>query len=226
MDNINQTFDTWTKSKTPGNMQQVISAMSGDMDRAIQTAGGQPSPLTRGFAKGAVIKAMQSFDPGAGTQFRSWAQTQLRSLVRPVRQSRFTVKVPEIRARQSAQMRSMIDEIQAESGFEPSDAVIADKLGIPLSQVAKVRTGGAPEVVSGEIYTHDEPADESGLVKDMVYYSLAPRDQAIMEYAFSYNDVKALPSVDIARKLKISPAAVSQRLAMIRRMMAEAEESL
>ena len=223
---IDQQFDTWYHSQTSPNMNKVLSSMVGDMDRAIQTAGGKPSPLTRGFAKKAVVKAMKSYKPGAGTKFRTWAQTSLRQLVRPVRQSRFTVKIPEQRARQAAKVRSLIDEIQAETGFEPSDATIADRLALPMSRVASARGGSAPEVTSGEIFANAEPADESALINDMVYYSLAPRDQTIMEYAFGYNGVKPLKAVEIARRLKVSPAAISQRLAKIRQLMSDAEDGL
>ena len=226
MQDINQTFETWSLSKTPENMNRVLTSMSGDMDRAINTAGGKPSPLTRGFAKNAVIKSMNSFNPQSGTQFRSWANTQLRSLVRPVRGSKFTVKVPELRARQSAKVRNIIDEIQAETGFEPSDATIADLLAIPMSQVNSARSGTSPEVVGEDIYTRKEPEDDTALIRDMVYFSLPPRDQTIMEYAFGYNGVKVIPSMEIAKRLKVTPAAISQRLALIRRQMLTAEEAV
>ena len=220
---VNLEYDTWSRAKTPGNMSKLLGSMSGDIDRAIQTAGGKPSPLLRGTGKIAVVKAMNSFDPKSGTQFRSWAQTQLRSLVRPVRASRFAVKIPELRARQAAKIRNIIDERQAESGLEPSDSEIADRLGIPMARVASARGGVAPEVVSGEIFSKEDPVDDNGMIQDFVYYSLPKTDQTIMEYALGYNGVKTLPSTEIARKLKISPSAVSQRLTKIRQMITNAE---
>lgn len=220
---INLKFDTWNRAKTPKHMNDVLQSMSGDIDRSIRTAGGQPSPLLRGHGRLAVVKAMSSFDPKAGTQFRSWAQSQLRGLVRPVRASRFAVKIPELRAREASRIRNVIESRQAETGFEPSDAVIADQLGLPISRVSAVRGGEAPEVVSGEIFFKEAPADDNGLIQDMVYYSLPPRDQTIMEYGLGYNNVKPMPSTEIAKKLKITPSAVSQRLSKIRKMMIDAE---
>lgn len=229
MKDIELTFEYWQKNPTPSNTRNVLDSMSGDIDRSIQSAGGQPSALTRGFAKNIVLGAMKSYQPDRGAKFRSWAQTQLRSLVRPVRQSRFSIKIPELRAREASRVRSVIEELQAETGYEPSDSTISDKLGIPIDHVQRARGGPAPEVVGNEMFgaaKPDENTEESQLVKDMVYHSLGPRDQVIMEYATGYNGVKALPSVDIARKLKITPAAVSQHLAKIREMLIEAEETV
>ena len=226
MSNIDDTYETWRNSRTPGNMHAVLKVMAGDIDRAIQTAGGKPSPLTRGLAKNIVVEAVNTFDPKAGTQFRSWTQSKLRSLVRPIRSTRFTVKIPEARARESARVRSYIDSIQSETGFEPSDEIIADALAIPMNRVNQARVGISPEVVGDEIWARPEAADNTALIHDMVYTDLDPISQTIFEYTFGYNGVKPEPSTEIARRLKISPSAVSQRLSKINTVMSEAEEGL
>ena len=223
---INEQYEIWRKSPTQTNMKSVIDSMSSDIDRAIQTSGGKPDALSRGYAKGVLVNAARTFDPAANSQFRSWAQTQFKRLVRPIRGFKFTLKIPELRARESAKVRSLIDEMQAESGFEPSDAVIADKLSMPMSHVESARRGTAPEVMGEEIWASKESVDNTALINDMVYYSLAPRDQTIMEYAFGHNGVKPLPSNEIARKVGVTESAISQRVGKIRDMMMRAEEGL
>jgi RNA polymerase sigma factor (sigma-70 family) len=196
------------------------------MDHAIQTFGGQPSPLTRGLAKQVTLDAMKTFDPKGGASFKSWAQTQYQRLARPIRSTKFTMRVPEMRAREAHRVRGIISELEAETGFEPSDGEISEKLGIPLHRVQVARRSTAPEVVSNDLDTtqNHSPNEDSKLIHDMVYYSLPPKDQVIMEYIFGYNGVKPKSGIDVAQKLRITPAAVSQRVAKIRAMLQQAEE--
>jgi RNA polymerase primary sigma factor len=171
-----------------------------------------------------TAQAMRSFDPEQGANFRSWNQTQLQRLSRPIRQSRFSVRVPDIRAREAARVKAMVDELEAELGQEPSDEQVADRLGVPLKRIKTDRRGTAPEVVTDDEEDGQSEQDDSDLVREMVYHSLDPKDQLIMEYAFGYNGSETLPANRIANKLKVSPAAVSQRMSRIRKKLDEANE--
>ena len=227
-DNIGQFYEEWKRSPSQSRMLRVIDSMKPDMDRAIQSASAQPDSLNRGMAKSLVIDAMNSFDPKGGTQFRTWANTQLRQLSRRLRNTRFAVRIPELRARESQRIRSAVAALEAELGFEPSDATLADRLGMSRARVQAIRKYAGPEQIVSEIGSEGVgglPVNED-LVREVVYQSLGPRDQTIFEFVFGYNGVKPMSARDIAKKMKVTPAAISQRMAIIQRALKDAEGAL
>jgi hypothetical protein len=46
---------------------------------------------------------------------------------------------------------------------------------------------------------------------EFVYHDLDPIDQVILEHSLGLHGKQVLPNQDIARKLKLSPGAISQR---------------
>lgn len=222
MQELDLTYDTWRRSPSTSNAKRVLDVMKPDMERAIRVAGGQPSPLTLGMAKRVVLDAMRSYAPQKDASFRTHASNQLRQLTRPIRGTKFTTKIPDMRARVAASVRSVSADLEAEHGREPSDMELADRLGIPLKHVQQARGGVTPEVVTADVEAPEE-IKESDLIKDMVYYSLPERDQVLMEYLFGFNGVKPKSTNEVARLLRVTPGAVSQRASKIRQLLQEAE---
>lgn len=216
-------YTAWTKSPTPQTLSAILDSLSDDMDRAILSAGGQPSPLTRGMARRIGVHAIHSYKPTEGTKFRSWATTQFQRLNREIKGSKTVTKVPESRAYDAIMIRNAIADIEAETGYEPSDAVLSAKLGLPIDRIASIRKSSTPEVVKNDIGTADDDGTaREPIVMDMVYHSISPIDQIIFEYTYGYNNVPKLQATEIAKKLKITPSAVSQRLTKIKALIEEA----
>lgn len=214
----------WTKWKTTGSqddLNSLVSSFDKDIDYAISARGGEKeSPVSRGTARRLVIDAVKSYNPKQGTKIRTWVSTQLQQLGRKLRESRFTVKVPELAARRSFELKNEMARVEAETGFEPSVSDLADKLGISPSKISRLLASSTPEVLTEDTNVEE---DDKQFVHDMVYHSLPPKDKSIMQYLFGYGGSKLLPGKEVARRLKITPAAVSQRAAKIRAILQEAE---
>ena len=59
---------------------------------------------------------------------------------------------------------------------------------------------------------------------EFVYNDLNEVDKAIMEYTLGLHGIKQLPTTEIAKKLNISPGAVSQRAQRIQAKLNQREE--
>ena len=109
---------------------------------------------------------------------------------------------------------------------EPSELELADLTGYSLKKVRKVLNGNKIMSDSSTINpeTHQTSFFESDVTDDdyydYVYRSVGPIDQKIMEWS-SGKSGPALSNKDIAAKLHITPAAVSQRRAKILNLMSE-----
>jgi len=232
IDTTEQLFRSWASTKDPATKARLVGALQPDIDRAIRSAGASVSPLTRGVGKQVIFDAIESFNPDNKTQFRTWANSQLQRLQRDLRPTRFSARIPELRSRESRRLYQAVQDIESETGYPPSDSQLADRLGLSLKKIRNLRKlGGTDQVPDEEVSgpqvadDNDEPT-ESGLIMDMVYHDLAPKDQSIFELALGYNGVASLPSKEVARKMKVSPAYVSKRLKVIQDRLKEAEEVL
>ncbi|MFA5525222.1 MAG: sigma-70 domain-containing protein [Acholeplasmataceae bacterium] len=123
-------------------------------------------------------------------------------------------------------VKDIVAQLEADTGFEPADSDIADRLGISLKKVRQLRAGSVPEIINQGDNDVEEELTNEGLLQDMVYADLDSRGKVIMEHLTGYNGAPVLPAKEIAKKLKISPAAVSQRLNTVRQLLAEAGVAL
>jgi hypothetical protein len=70
-----------------------------------------------------------------------------------------------------------------------------------------------------------EGPDRSMLRAQFLYHDLDPHDQVILEYGLGLNGSPKLPAAQIARRLRISPGAVSQRASRIQQQLDELEDA-
>jgi DNA-directed RNA polymerase specialized sigma subunit len=224
-DKVEGLHASWRKEPTPQNLSKVMDGIGPDLDRAITSAGGQPGPLTRGTARRAAVQAAQRYQPGGKAQFRTFLNSELQQLSRQMRQQRFVIDVPELSARRARELQGAAAEMESATGMYPSDAQLADKLHIPIKKIRSLMAATYPEMVTSNA---EAPARNSQvisqLVQDMVYHSLPPGDQIIMQHAMGYGGSQVLSGKDVARKLKVTPATISQRLTKIQAMIQQAQE--
>ena len=110
---------------------------------------------------------------------------------------------------------------------EPSEMELADETGFSLKKIRQILNGN--KVVSDTATinpeSHNSTFFESDITDDdyydYVYRSVGPIDQKIMEWSSGHGGKPVLSTKEIAAKLKITPAAISQRRGKILDMMSE-----
>lgn len=207
-------------NKTPVTRAALLQEMMPTINAEIQRFPG-PKPLLRSRARVLALKAFESFDPNAGAQLRSWVVTQLQPLARYGQQMR-PVRAPEMAIRQAAEVNRVGQELSDKLGRDPEDQEIADEIGISVKRVQAVRKMVRPAVAEG---TMAEPQDEDAvaglpgvstpnrldLATEAVYDSLDKRDQAIFDWKTGGHGKQAIPNQEIAKRLGVTPALISQR---------------
>jgi DNA-binding CsgD family transcriptional regulator len=115
-------------------------------------------------------------------------------------------------------------ELQQELGRDPSDAELADHIGIPIERIARARKGTAaftssslPEGVETTLPSY-EKENRNNWAK-YVYHDLTPAGQIVMEHTLGLNGKPLLSTEEIARKANISTGRVSQYRADIEKAL-------
>jgi len=218
----NEAYDQWVVDPTPDTMAGVLNSVSPTVTSEIQRYSG-PKPLLRSKARTLAIKAVKSYDPTRGAKLSSWVVTQMQPLSRYSQRLK-PVRSSEVAVRQAAEMDTQRRRFELDEGREPTDVEMADIVGISAKRVRLLRdkvNATAPEssLTNPETSEIDlPPVMESGTLdfaSEAVYHGLQPREKLIFNWKTGLHGKKQLENQEIARRLGISPAAVSQTTAVI-----------
>lgn len=230
-------FDLWQSNPGPETLTPLLKRLDPVIDTAVHTYGmGSGGPLVRGRAKRILIESLPRYDPKA-SKLATFAYSQLQGLRRAVTQQNSPLHIPERVLLDQNQLYEAEGRLADELGREPSDTELADHTGLSVKRIRHIRTF-RPGAAEGQIQGVGEagnleridPAviiperDKMDSWTEFVYYSLQPTDRVIMERTLGLHGKSQLSNQQIAKVLRISPAAVSQRKFKIQSMINKRSE--
>ena len=213
-------YARWRADPTPSNMNAVLDDLSTTINSEIQRFSG-PKTLLKSRARALAIKAVRSYDPASGANLRSWVTTQLMPLSR-YNNSLKPVYAPEDVSRKAYTISVARETFRDEHGRDPTDAELADEVGISVKRLRAV-LGRTPAVVNEPDADPDEATQDLAIytsnpirdAQEAVYASLDDRDKAIFDGRTGLHGAQEMSGKALADMLKVSPAFVSQRAAAI-----------
>lgn len=232
---LEEHWGTWKQAPTPQNMGRLLTEAKPIIDSAITSYTGGNKLLT-GHAKALAMGAFKTYDPKAGAKLQTHLMTQMQPLIRLQGTHSTAVKVPERIRADLYHMRQEERKFTDDIGREPSDQELADRTGLSMKRLGHVRKFARSEVPESGLtstteegeeetfYPGTETNDPEKIWKEYVHHDLAPIDQKILEWKDGFNGAKILSTNEIARRLKITPGAVSQRAAKIAKLLAQGSE--
>lgn len=213
---------------TPETAAPVLAAVRPVIDEALKSYAGTEAPTAtaRARAKVLTLQAVARYDP-ARAKLRTHLLSHLRGLRRTAERSTAGVYVPEQWRIDARKVDAAYADARDELGREPSDAELADRVGLPLVRVRRARA--VPGVLSGsqapdaavDLTRPDERAWNRWV--DGIYHDVDPVDQTIMDHSLGLHGRAVLPANRIAELVNLSPGAVSQRKARIQKQLDEFE---
>ena len=233
---VESAYDAWKNDQTPENMSAVVSALGPTITSEIQRYSG-PKPLLRSRAKVLAAKAVRSYDPSSGAALRSWVVTQMQPLSRYSKNLQ-PVHVSDDLYRKSSELNRIAVDYELENGVAPSDDELADYSGVSKAKIRKYRQA-RPAVVGESQYLESSSTGEQGTLlpgvhvssvagpaSEIVYSSLSARDRMIFDHKTGSHGKEELPATEIAKRLGVSPAYISQVSARIAEEIRRAGDAL
>jgi RNA polymerase primary sigma factor len=216
-------YDLWKEEPTPDNMARVVDALSPTINAEVQRYSGS-KPIIRGKAKTLAIKAVKSYDPQHGAALRSWVVTQMQPLSRYNQQMR-PLRTSELAIRQAAEAHRLRTELSDNLGREPSDEEVADEIGLSVKRVRDLKKNVKATIYETAFESQDQEGasllpgtvetDKVDMAEAIVYESLPSRDRTIYDLKVGRHGKTAIPNHQIAKRLGVTPALISQRSALI-----------
>jgi len=219
MSTHNELYSQWAEEQTPEALGKVLTALDPVLVSEVQNYNG-PKKVLHSKARNLAIGAIKTYDPTKGANLRTWVSSQLRPLSR-YSMALEPVKAPELAKRKAAEISRVNEEIHDRLGRYPTDTELADEVGISLKRLNKVRNmTGYTTTESGYLESGSDDGEanmpdivqnsSSNYAMDSVYTSLDPREKVIMDWKTGRNGKEMLSNAEIAKRLGVSPAFVSQ----------------
>ena len=199
------------------------------INKAINAyAAGDRSYLTQ--ARIYALDATKTYDPNKGASIDTHVYGQLRRLQRLSAQRGNLTRISENVAQERATVQRAIRELTADLGEDPTTEQIANKVGMSRKRVDALMNYKpvVPDSVAvspeGDSLGEYEVDKALKLYDNVIYDELDDIDKKIYEWSTGYGKGEKLSGVEIAKRLKMSPAAVSKRYAKIAQKFAEDRE--
>ena len=208
----------------------LLAQLEPTIDAAIQNmAGGDKRYKTK--ARLITMDALNGFDPNAGATLQTFVYNRLQSLRRLSADRGNFIQVPERSALERRQLEDIKRDYMLETGVEPSLGELADRSGMSVNKVGRLMSIFGTTATSTTRGEHGDsleakPRTATELYNDSFYTELPEIDKKIYEWTTGYQGSPMLDRATIARKLRISEAAVSQHAKKIDRMAAKFESNL
>lgn len=112
-----------------------------------------------------LIKAMDNYDPSHGKSFENYAKTWIISVLLAYMKKDKSVYQTDSASRSISRYRRAIDELTAELDREPSDAEVAERLGVTIAQVEGYES---MNVKTTSLDAAIDPSNETDTLHDII----------------------------------------------------------
>lgn len=219
-DKYKQPFNTWKAAPTPQSTALLLKTVQPEIVRGISAHVGQGNPNLNSKAKRMALQAMRNYDPTRAS-LGTHIVNSLQGLKRVARRQTQILPMPERVVLDQGHVERAKAELEDELGREATVSELADKTGLSTKRINYVNKFryAMPEGMFASMGEESEdggfmPAVDQGQSNswlEFVYADLDPTSQKIMEWTLGMNGAKQLSNQAIARKLGMTPGAVSQR---------------
>lgn len=195
---------------------EVLNELNDTIDKAVVAyANGDPQMKTQ--ARILALEAVKTYDPTKGAQLSTYVYGQLQKLRRESAQRANLTYVSENVAIERNQIQRQIREYVAEHGEEPTTEQLADLTGLSVKRIDSVMNYKPviPDSIAvspeGDSLVRSDTEHALDLYDRLIYDELDDIDKKIYEWVTGYGKGEVLSQAEIAKRLGISPAAVSKR---------------
>lgn len=222
---IDDLVSRWKQYNAPKDASALYTYLSPTINSAVTSyAGGDKSLRVPAYRL--AFDALRTYDPSKGADIKTHVYNNLKRLNRLHADRSNITHVPEGVAHDRNIIAKAISNFQDEYNREPNDDELSDITKLSKKRIDKIL--GRTNIISGSEAVTDEGADrisKTGISEDTyidyVYSSSDDIDKKIIEMMSGHRGRKIYSGNEAARKLNMTPAAISLRINKIRDRMAE-----
>lgn len=217
-------YSQWKKDPSSQNTKALLDYLKPTIDSALHSYVPGQEDQFRLKATSLAMQGLKRYDPQKSASPRTFVFNQLQRLNRVRRQRENPIHIPESQVYLKQTVSKKYAQLQESLGRDPSYQELSEYTKMSQKKLRDILQTGATVNDSSTLNqagdsTFTSFADQDKDMYSYVYNSVSPVDQKIMEWSSGYG--KQLSNNEIAKRLKLSPGAVSQRKAKIQQMLGQ-----
>jgi DNA-directed RNA polymerase specialized sigma subunit len=217
---IQDLFVTWKAEPSPEKETQLLRALDPTIESSLRSYGNNdPKLKTRAYIL--ARESLDTYTPDKNTALTTYVHTNMQRLRRYAAERTNAIHIPENVRLDNLAAQRYVTEYQDKNGYEPSALQVADDLKWSQARARKALNTytETPEAFAttdkGDSQHAPKQRTPEDIWEDYVYHDLDDRNRKLYEWATGYGGAKVLQKQEIAKRLGLSGAAVSQRLKTI-----------
>jgi len=225
---LNTAYDTYSQEPTPENLNEVVKRLEPTISYAVNQGGSYQDPLIKSEARIIAAEAIKSYDPNSGTALPTWTSTQLMRLKRKRREQATPLKLPDRVMTDAWSLEKAEREFIDENSREPDVVELADKTGISVKRISKVRESFRmmPSELSVDGMATQHTPDYLNEALEYVHHDADYLDRKILEHKTGFGGAEIMTPSEIAKRFKITPSQLSRRSKKITFRIQEIQDML
>lgn len=219
---VEEAAQAWRTSGKPEDLARTLQHLQPTIDSAVRAhTGGSQSQVVKDRARLLAIEAVRAFSPEKGLKLPHYVYGHLQQLRQLAPQINDPLPAPARLQRDRAAVLRASQDLQDRLGRSVTDEEIAQHGNLDVKKVRAILRGGRRGIAMSSYEGRqdgDSGADIVGSQRtpeddwmEAVDSELSPHDQLILRHRTGYQDHEILPNHEIARRLNLTPSAVSQR---------------
>jgi DNA-directed RNA polymerase specialized sigma subunit len=228
-------YQRWKSDNSPPTTAAMLKTIEPVIEKQLYRFSTDDRNVLRPHAKLITLQAMDNYDPTKAS-LNTYLSTQLQRLNRVQMKQRNVVHAPEKKQYDAQRIQFATNELTEELGRSPTITEVSERTYLSpkrIESVMKMRAdinSGRYDSEGGEDDAFRAPAVSSPLdleIKlELIYPDLSDQQKLILEHTLGLYGKRKLSNNDIARKLNVSPAFISQQKNRIQRMMDKSDSLL
>jgi hypothetical protein len=217
-------YAAWTKAPTPDSLRAVVDAHDSTISSALKAYAPQhaDNAVVRQRARLMAADAIRTYR-GGDAKLATHIHSQLQTLRRVAPRVNDPFPKPERLAIDTAKIESNRVALADKLGREPSIDELAEFGKYDVSKLKRAMSRNRAVVPESSIDGQGDDEDNAEVMPgvrkksveavwaDYVFHDLSDTDKVVFQHRTGYGGAPILPNEVIARRLRISPAAVTQR---------------
>jgi len=224
-----QAYTAWSAAPGPDTAGELLKHLRPTIDSALNSYAPDMKDQLRARAELMALSAARTYDAAKGTRLPSHVFNNLKGLNREKARRGTMVHIPENKVLELNRLRGAEASFESEQGREPTAAELADATGLSIKRIEKIRDSGGERSESGLLNEHGDSLfarqeDPQRIWADYVYHDLDDQDKKIFEWSTGYGGAARKGKGEMAKALRMSPAAVSRRIGKIVQMLQRGQD--
>ena len=212
-------YNRWSQRPTPKNLATVVKDFSGILRSELpRYQGNLPTNILKSNGKKIMIDAVKTFDPRKGT-LKNHIASNLRRLHRVNYETSSVFRMSEELQQGVNQFKMARDHLENKLQRDPTNEELSGELKWSPTKVARLDKQLKKETLSSALEMAPSYVQMEDPMIDFLYHDLEPRDKIVFQHRTGYRKAPILSVADVAKRIKVSPASVSNRALKIAKQL-------